>query len=483
LTGNAQREGESPALLWQKLKPTQRQGLADLAGLEAETIEGSTETTWAKLPEGTRTDLIGAFLDMQGAEVQWGKLSEEERGEVAAQLPSARRDFNEAVAERTDWQGLPARARVQLAALMREREEAQVAEQQAEVQSTDGNMGRPDAAQGADAASTQNKPTAAFAKAYGGKAAYEKARAEGKTELTYHQWLQVRTEAFEAWFGDWEAVRAQDRVDAMQPVKVTVPDEWRGLPVEELRKEALKKLKALVGDKRTGEGFTEITHPELGVIRVDSRGFKKTRSASADPAKILVAADVQNLIPQAIYSRSEGPDAGSAEGLEGASKLLARVSVDGVELVALFTILREADGHWYYNTVTLADENGRARGSITEHDRQAESSTASITGLAGHKRDSLRRVNPESVSKAINPRTGEPLVVYHSTGEDFSIFDITKSRSWTGQPDYDLPGFYFTDDAGQAADYGQTQIAAYLSMQHPFAGNVLGYKNERGLAT
>ena len=38
----------------------------------------------------------------------------------------------------------------------------------------------------------------------GGKEAYEQAVKEGKTELDYRQWVQVRTPEFKAWFGDWE---------------------------------------------------------------------------------------------------------------------------------------------------------------------------------------------------------------------------------------------------------------------------------------
>ena len=40
--------------------------------------------------------------------------------------------------------------------------------------------------------------------AYGGREAYEAAKAEGRTELDYRQWVQVRTPAFKEWFGDWE---------------------------------------------------------------------------------------------------------------------------------------------------------------------------------------------------------------------------------------------------------------------------------------
>ena len=44
----------------------------------------------------------------------------------------------------------------------------------------------------------------ATAQQYGGEAAYKQAKAAGQTELNYHQWVQVRTPSFKAWFGDWQ---------------------------------------------------------------------------------------------------------------------------------------------------------------------------------------------------------------------------------------------------------------------------------------
>ncbi len=49
--------------------------------------------------------------------------------------------------------------------------------------------------------------------------------------------------------------------------------------------------------------------------------------------------------------------------------------------------------------------------------------------------------DPKSASKVVD-ENGEPMVVYHSSPESFTVFDITKSRSYTGTPDYDLPGVY-----------------------------------------
>jgi hypothetical protein len=41
-------------------------------------------------------------------------------------------------------------------------------------------------------------------KAIGGRATWQQAKDAGRTKLEYRQWVQVRTPAFKAWFGDWE---------------------------------------------------------------------------------------------------------------------------------------------------------------------------------------------------------------------------------------------------------------------------------------
>lgn len=48
-------------------------------------------------------------------------------------------------------------------------------------------------------------------KAYGGRAAYDQAKSEGKTKLNYQQWVQVRTPAFIEWFGDWQNVQQTEK--------------------------------------------------------------------------------------------------------------------------------------------------------------------------------------------------------------------------------------------------------------------------------
>ena len=247
-------------------------------------------------------------------------------------------------------------------------------------------------------------------RAYGGREAYDRAKAAGKTKLNYRQWVQVRTPKFKEWFGDWEALRSQKRLDAMDPIKVRVPNEWRELSHTELRAKMAEALDRMVKQR------TEINHPDLGVIRVGRTGANKSVGTARDPAKSLVAADIDALIPSSIYARSEPSRGGDGPDIDGYSTLLARVYVDDVPLIAAFTVRHQSDGRWYYNAVTLHDAQEKAQDSYGRPDQKATGSRfAPITGLDSFIRQPLRRVNPDSVSKVVDPETGEPLVVYHGT--------------------------------------------------------------------
>lgn len=67
---------------------------------------------------------------------------------------------------------------------------------------------------------------------------------------------------------------------------------------------------------------------------------------------------------------------------------------------------------------------------------------------------------------------GKPLVVYH-TGTMGDAYDITKSRSYSGTPDYEIPGIYLTSNQEESLDYGTKEQVKklYVSIQNPFKGN------------
>ncbi|MCK2097472.1 LPD38 domain-containing protein [Thauera aromatica] len=169
-------------------------------------------------------------------------------------------------------------------------------------------------------------------RAYGGRDTYERAKAAGRTRLNYRQWVQVRTPAFKAWFGNWEGLRAQQQLDG---------------------------------------------------------GKEKTPAASP---------------------RDTPSEAG-------------------------------------------------------------ERATSANAGVDSFVRRPLERVNPDSVSKVIDPETGEPFVVYHVTNRDFDAFQTEGKQTSTGDR---LDAAFFTDSDLYAEEYakerpraGARTMSVFVSMRDP----------------
>ncbi|MEE6076501.1 LPD38 domain-containing protein, partial [Avibacterium paragallinarum] len=68
--------------------------------------------------------------------------------------------------------------------------------------------------------------------------------------------------------------------------------------------------------------------------------------------------------------------------------------------------------------------------------------------------------DPENASKVINPKTGEPLVVYHGTSANFNVFDSAKQKNYRNQYG---GGFYFTSNPDVAKLFGDNVMPVFLN--------------------
>lgn len=305
------------------------------------------------------------------------------------------------------------------------------------------------------------------ARLVGGRDAWERTKDAGRTVLNYRQWVEVRTPAFKRWFGDWEAVRMQQRVDAMPSIQVPIPAGWESLTTEELRHRVSSALDEAVHQR------TVLMHPELGEIRIGRKGQRKTINAGTDPGKLLIANALNRVIPRAI----PGPVmSGTTTGIIARENLLARVQVGSTEMIAMIAVNRQSDGRWYYNTVTLEDSQRQNDPDGSYASPSAASSGAGsgetlLTRVNSFIRPAFRRVNPATVSKVVHPETGEPLVVYHGTNVGFTQFDKSTVKS---RFPYSL-GFHFTTRPPEADVYAgpitranePSVMPVYLKAKHP----------------
>ena len=266
------------------------------------------------------------------------------------------------------------------------------------------------------------------------------------SKLNQKQWHQVRSESFDRWFGDWQALAVEQRLEESKPLRLKTPEAWKDLGIKERQAKVLELLRGFVASGET------LQHDVLGEVRLNNNGAKKAASTSADPAKHAVLAKVQDAIRHAEYSRWDFDN----KGREGMAhhKLIMPVSVDGVPLYVVFNVREDNNGRRLHNLVTLDRKEEALAVSPREMTREGQRSTSANTKApADFVRRALDRVNPDTVSK-VTDGNGEPLVLYHGTAEQFTVFDQSRPGRSTGHTTAPL-GVFLTNDGTLAKAYAE----------------------------
>lgn len=107
---------------------------------------------------------------------------------------------------------------------------------------------------------------------------------------------------------------------------------------------------------------TDLSHPEIGAIAINRKGWSKSRANANDRAKLLTVPHLADIISNGTYLGSN-PAVGKP-GTVGYHYIGRRVTVDGVPLTALVTVeeSRESGLHYYNHTML----NDLAPGRTTE---------------------------------------------------------------------------------------------------------------------
>nr|DAK16695.1 MAG TPA: ParB ddrB-like ParB superfamily domain [Caudoviricetes sp.] len=84
--------------------------------------------------------------------------------------------------------------------------------------------------------------------------------------------------------------------------------------------------------------------------------------------------------------------------------------------------------------------------------------------------------DPENASKVVNPKTGEPLVVYHASTASFDVFEPSNPRFAAGN----INGIYFTDkiDQEMIEEYGDKIYHAFLNIKKQLNENPRKYAED-----
>ena len=307
------------------------------------------------------------------------------------------------------------------------------------------------------------------------------------TNLNERQWLQVRTRAFKNWFGDW---------NAKHEAEVELPNrlaQW--LSKENIEKAQGKSRAEII--KEFGNEPQAIAYipmqflPLIDANLQDNRvysgmGYFLDHAVNHHPN---IAVDKYQNIQQVLNS----PDEVKAIVDNGNNSIVFIKQIDRYNAVVI-EVEKTDDGRivWhksfydqnkkpYANKGTRLYEMSSEDGTspIIRTDKSAHDSSLSVLDDAAKIRQNNgttksvdNYLRPEVDFSQVVDENGEPLVVYHGTPNEFTVFNGTYSSGM----------FMFTDVAPLAEKFankhmrdGGRIVASFLNVRHPKTFEMEGY--------
>lgn len=268
------------------------------------------------------------------------------------------------------------------------------------------------------------------------------------SNLTPEQYRQVRTPEFKKWFGDWEKVAtfkdAYERIMAMPPVTALTGQEFQkdGVPLTE-------KVTKLWKERFNGVAIS----PELGEVRLDLEGVKSSIGHGIGSLKSAAFACVEDVIRNGIvFDRQEN---WKGRGYDTAV-IAAPVTIKNLEYICEVVVEQRSNRQGFYLHEV---EIKKKLEDVFKTSTEGGTPQASRSILALRAEDVKRE--EENVSQVVD-KNGEPLVVYHGSDADFTVFDPSKSRA-----NMDIRGMFFSPWDIDAGGYGGKVRAFFLNLRNP----------------
>ena len=308
---------------------------------------------------------------------------------------------------------------------------------------------------------------------------YMKAPNGKPTRLTEKQWAQVRTKAFKSWFGDWEKAARIEKLRKSEPVEIT-GEEYKGK--YELNRDSAK---AWIKDNLRGEYTIADTGEKIAIGR---KGINKVTSHSmGNEAHLKSLIAVPKMLEQSVFITEEKADKLNAQ-YPTYRYYVVGLNIAGVDYTAKLTIGVDENGNKYYDHALTEIEKGKLLDQINGQavDNGFMSTGAepnpSVTDSKDTKLVSILQTNS---SKFVD-ENGEPMVFYHNTNNNFSVFDSKRNGThtdagWLGD------GFYFYGDENEGSGYGNIKMGVFLNVRDPYyatskENNQLAEANSRDMS-
>lgn len=245
---------------------------------------------------------------------------------------------------------------------------------------------------------------------------YLKAPNGEETNLTPRQWVQVRTQAFKQWFGDWEKAARIEKLRKATPVEITGNEITPSDDLKQYKKNALeygKKLQGEYTNKDTGEKIQlQRGRKNGGVNEVLQHNYK-------DVEHLQSIAAIPQIIKNSIFIDSvENHDTKKNPSITEYQHFVCGLKIGNEDYTVHSLIAIDRNGNRYYDHNLTHIEKTKLLDMINS---QAVSNKDfgttpgnKPTILSDYKGKTLLSILQTNASKVVDTN-GEPLVVYHGS--------------------------------------------------------------------
>lgn len=309
-------------------------------------------------------------------------------------------------------------------------------------------------AQSVEMMAEETESMKAVRRQYEGTLGWMKAPNGKPTNLSERQWLQVRTPEFKKWFGDWESVEKASRLHSN--IVATIK---RGVIKKNANMTAIDAAK-----KWIREHITKPVQTVIGKVEIPENSASESLSHTMYQNKLDAFQAIEAVLRDGVYIGSKG----NFDGETNTNYYFAgNVSFEGEEKIVFVRTkhARGGENTFYVHEVFTEEEIKKSEGLQTTAVQTTSAKRGSPSDFYRSLIGEFTKVNPDSVSKAVD-ENGEPLVVYHGTARGgFDTFDnyapiwVTDDRVYaSGYMDMERSDYYdggpdtFSDYEGYGED-------------------------------
>ena len=242
------------------------------------------------------------------------------------------------------------------------------------------------------------------ARAYGGEKAWQEARNDGRTELSYEHWLAARSPQFKELYGDWQAAQARARVAQQKAVHIDVPEGWSGRLAQSVWREAVWKRYQAIAAQSQKE---PVQMKDGRSVRMARRGFNQTRQdRGADRDSLNMLLGIREVLAAAEHTGSMAHEQENAHDATRAwHYYLAKVKIGGREKLARLVLREDSNGTFYFDNQLSGMENAssaRQAASLSKESGARRTAGAGVNGNVAEEASDAQEPSAETVQQFID---------------------------------------------------------------------------------